>query len=47
MTEAGLFECVIPASAIEDLGAGSYDIMAIAELEGAIPASASTSIVIY
>ncbi|MFA7426954.1 ABC transporter substrate-binding protein [Mesotoga sp.] len=47
MTEAGLFECVIPASAIEDLDPGSYDIMAIAELEGAIPASASTSIVIY
>ncbi len=47
MVQDGVFECTIPASVIEDLDPGSYDIMAIAELEGAIPASASSSIVIY
>ncbi len=43
----GLFEAVIPASALEGLAAGSYNIMAIASLEGAVPASASAQVVIY
>jgi peptide/nickel transport system substrate-binding protein len=47
MVQHGVFECTIPASVFEKLESGSYVIMAIAELEGAIPASASTSVVLF
>jgi len=43
----GLFEAVVPASALEGLPAGSYNIMAIASLEGAVPASASVQVILY
>lgn len=43
----GLFQATIPASALEGLSADSYNIMAIASLEGAVPASASAAIVLY
>lgn len=43
----GFFEAVIPASALEGLAAGSYNVMAIASLEGAVPASASAQVVLY
>jgi peptide/nickel transport system substrate-binding protein len=47
LIEPGLFEAVINAEAIEDLEPGSYNVLAIASLEGAVPASSVTSTIVY
>jgi len=44
---AGLFEAIIPADAVKDLEDGSYTILISASIEGAVPASAASSTVIY
>jgi len=44
---SGLFEAVIPADAVKDLEDGSYTILISASIEGAVPASAASSTVIY
>jgi len=44
---SGLFEAVIPADVIKDLEEGSYTILISASIEGAVPASAASSTVIY
>ncbi|MBE9593610.1 MAG: ABC transporter substrate-binding protein, partial [Proteobacteria bacterium] len=44
---AGLFEAIIPADDIKDLEDGSYTILVSASIEGAVPASAASSTVIY
>ena len=44
---SGLFEVIIPADVIKDLEEGSYTILVGALIEGAVPASAASSTVIY
>ena len=44
---SGLFEAIIPADAVKDLEDGSYTILISASIEGAVPASAASSTVIY
>ena len=44
---SGLFEAIIPADAVKDLEDGSYTILISASMEGAVPASAASSTVIY
>jgi len=44
---AGSFEAIIPANDIKDLEDGSYTILVSASIEGAVPASAASSTVIY
>ncbi len=44
---AGSFEAIIPADAVKDLEDGSYTILISASMEGAVPASAASSTVIY
>ena len=43
----GLFEAIIPVDAVKDLEDGSYTILISASIEGAVPASAASSTVIY
>ena len=47
LKEEGVFETVIKAELLEGLEAGSYNVLAIASLEGAVPASSVTSTIIY
>ncbi|MFA6657568.1 MAG: ABC transporter substrate-binding protein [Mesotoga sp.] len=47
LIEPGIFEAMIPAEAIESLEPGSYNVLAIASLEGAVPASSVTSTIVY
>ena len=44
---SGLFGAIIPADAVKDLEDGSYTILISASIEGAVPASAASSTVIY
>jgi peptide/nickel transport system substrate-binding protein len=44
---SGLFEAIIPADAVKDLEDGSYTVLISASIEGAVPASAASSTVIY
>ena len=44
---SGLFEAIIPVDAVKDLEDGSYTILISASIEGAVPASAASSTVIY
>jgi peptide/nickel transport system substrate-binding protein len=44
---SGLFEAIIPADAVKDLEDGSYTILISVSIEGAVPASAASSTVIY
>jgi peptide/nickel transport system substrate-binding protein len=44
---SGSFEVIIPAEAIKNLEEGSYTILISASIEGAVPASAASSTVIY
>ena len=43
----GVFEAVIPGSATAGLAGSSYVLLAVAELEGAVPSSKSASVLIY
>jgi len=47
LKEPGVFEATIPASVLEELAPGSYNVLAIASLEGAVPASSVTSTIVY
>jgi len=44
---AGLFEVIIPPEATKDLEGGSYTILISASIEGAVPTSVASSIVVY
>ncbi|GAJ02062.1 unnamed protein product, partial [marine sediment metagenome] len=44
---SGSFEAIIPADVIKDLEEGSYTVLVSASIEGAVPASAASSTVIY
>ncbi|GAF71972.1 unnamed protein product, partial [marine sediment metagenome] len=44
---AGLFEVIIPPEATKDLEGGSYTILISSSIEGAVPASIASSIVVY
>ncbi len=44
---SGLFEAIIPVDAVKDLEDGSYTVLISASIEGAVPASAASSTVIY
>lgn len=44
---AGLFEVIIPPEATKDLEGGSYTILISSSIEGAVPTSVASSIVVY